>query len=399
MPLILITGRLRIAVKPGIKELFLGLCINIKEEYNFPCELLSSDAAGSSVHSVFLVSCALRPTATTLGSLTSLTSLSLWAVHINDQELGCLFSNSFALESLEIGWCNELICLKLPSSLRQFNFLKVSGCKMLQRIEINAPRLANFQYGGAPIQISLGDLLQVKHIDLHGVIHSGMVYYARAKLPYIAPSVQSLTLSSYKESILQRYLASFSISRTWISCSPEIHRYFALTKISFLWSLILTLLLLWNHLPFLTRSCLRHDSILDDPTGDHTQLRQKPGCRHDCLKKMVCLTLDTAYDPEIHELPNMETCWPMSRESVEEAHKSLEAITRYTEGKVPSNVNLEVLRPCNRCHVYMLQCIARYLLVVAKSKKFPFVSEKKREHVYFSTASWATSHHSNGCEP
>ena len=81
----------------------------------------------------------------------------LHSVLVNEEELGHLLSSSFALEKLELFSCNEIVRLEIPSTLSKLSLLRVLGCKILQAIEINAPKLSTFHYGGAPVQNRFGD--------------------------------------------------------------------------------------------------------------------------------------------------------------------------------------------------------------------------------------------------
>ena len=146
---------IQLAINSGVKELALELSLHIKTKYNFPCALLSCET-GSCIQSLRLFSCAFRPTET-FGCLRRLTHVFLHSVLINEEELGHLLSNSCAMEKLELLSCNEIVRLEIPSTLSKLSLLRVLGCKILQAIEINAPKLSTFHYGGAPVQNRFGD--------------------------------------------------------------------------------------------------------------------------------------------------------------------------------------------------------------------------------------------------
>ena len=189
---------IQLAINSGIKELALDLSLHMKTEYNFPCALLSGDETGSRIQSLRLFSCAFRPTET-FGCLRRLAHVFLHSVLVNEEELGHLLSSSFALEKLELFSCNEIVRLEIPSTLSKLSLLRVLGCKILQAIEINAPKLSTFHYGGAPVQNCFGDLLQARDIHMLGFLQRDMICYARTKLPSIALNIVSLTLSSHTE--------------------------------------------------------------------------------------------------------------------------------------------------------------------------------------------------------
>ena len=146
---------IQLAINSGVKELALELSLHIKTKYDFPCALLSCET-GSCIQSLRLFSCAFRPTET-FGCLRRLTHVFLHSVLINEEELGHLLSNSCAMEKLELLSCNEIVRLEIPSTLSKLSLLRVLGCKILQAIEINAPKLFTFHYGGAPVQNRIGD--------------------------------------------------------------------------------------------------------------------------------------------------------------------------------------------------------------------------------------------------
>lgn len=133
---------IQLAINSGIKELALELSLHMKTEYNFPCALLSSET-GSFIQSLRLFSGAFRPTET-FSCLRRLTHVFLHSVLINDEELGHLLSNSFAMKKLELFSCSEIVRLEITSTLSKLSVLRVLGCKILQAIEINAPKLSTF---------------------------------------------------------------------------------------------------------------------------------------------------------------------------------------------------------------------------------------------------------------
>jgi hypothetical protein len=185
-------------IKSGIKELHLEIPLAIKENYSFPCSVLSDEAAASSIQSLCLWSCTFHPIST-LGHLRRLKILNLSVVHITEEGLGHLLSKSSALERLEIRACNEIICLKIPFTLQNLKFLVVTNCMMLQVIEIDAPNLFSFTYDSTLIEICVRNSSQLKHVHLYSFCLPGILSSARARLPSIAQHVESLTLLGYGE--------------------------------------------------------------------------------------------------------------------------------------------------------------------------------------------------------
>jgi len=158
---------IQLAINSGVKELALELSLHIKTKYDFPCALLSCET-GSCIQSLRLFSCAFRPTET-FGCLRRLTHVFLHSVLINEEELGHLLSNSCAMEKLELLSCNEIVRLEIPSTLSKLSLLRVLGCKILQAIEINAPKLSTFHYGGARVPLLQKSFLRRAYLIFRGV--------------------------------------------------------------------------------------------------------------------------------------------------------------------------------------------------------------------------------------
>jgi hypothetical protein len=193
---------LQISVKSGIKELDLILCPVVDGNYySFPCSVLSDKAAASSIETIFLFYCAF-PFTSTIGCLKRLKSLDLSMVHITEEGLGHLLSKCFALERLVVNGCTRIVCLRIPCTLQQLKLLYIKTCEMMQVVEIDAPNLCTLYYtGGPPLEISVRNSSELKSVDLWSYYLSapGILSYARARLPSIAPNVESLTLRSHKE--------------------------------------------------------------------------------------------------------------------------------------------------------------------------------------------------------
>jgi hypothetical protein len=188
------------AITPGIEEVALLLPGNYREEYNFPCSLLHN-GCGNSIRYLHLTYCALRPMVG-FDCLRSLTKLDLNKVCITGDELGCLISNTFSLEQLKLGMCNELICLKIPFWLKRLSYLSVVWCKNLQVVESTAPNLSTIDLCGDPIQMSLGKSSQLKNLNVGFSHKPNIVCYAITKLPSIVPYLETLTISSMYEVVL-----------------------------------------------------------------------------------------------------------------------------------------------------------------------------------------------------
>lgn len=188
---------IQVAMTPGIKEFELSLFEIGDIKYSFPCSLLSSER-GSSIQSLMLSGCYIHSTAQ-VGCMSSLTNLVLYSVDISGKQLLHFLSNSCALEKISLSNCNTIICLKIPCQLQKLNILSVLDCQMLEMIDSNAPNLSTFSCTGRQIHISLGHAFQVKEIRFSCHYSSNALYYAITKLPFIAPNLQTLFLSTSDE--------------------------------------------------------------------------------------------------------------------------------------------------------------------------------------------------------
>ncbi|CAM0949203.1 unnamed protein product [Alopecurus aequalis] len=365
---------LQIAISPGIEEFELQIYRRRKIEYDFPCSLLTSER-GSSIRSFVLTYSAFHYTMA-VGCLSRLTSVCLRCVHITGDELYCFLSNCSALEQLELLNCKDIIFLKIPHLLRQLNLLRVHYCNKLQRIEANAPKLRDFNYTGMPVQISLGDSSQVRVIEMYCGHESNMIYYARTKLPSIAPNLQILHLLSCNETVnIPVFIEKFNhlkyleleIMLELSTLHPDFDFH---SLVSFLdASPALETFILRVEAP-----ALQHDVVLEYSDGVSSRPVCLSGHRHEMLRNVMitgfcsaksmldltnyilektvsleCLTLDTTRGHD-RRLSKIDKCLRMSKEAVIEAEKACLAIRRHIHGRVPSTVNLQVIEPCSTCH-------------------------------------------------
>lgn len=95
--------------------------------------------------------------------------------------------------------CNDIIGLKIPGLLLQLSYLKVFDCRILQVIQSKAPNLSTFHFYGTLVQLSIGDSLQMKNLELSCLDQYNIIYYARAKLPSIVPNLETLSICSASE--------------------------------------------------------------------------------------------------------------------------------------------------------------------------------------------------------
>jgi hypothetical protein len=359
---------LQIAVTPRIEELSLSMSKG-KAYYDFPCSLLS-DGSGSSIRLLDLYCCTFHPTAE-IGCFQSLTRLHLEYVRITGDELGCVFSASFALEWLKLRLCRHIKYMKLPCVLQRLTYVEVRGCSRLRVIENKAPNLHSlhiFYQAYHPIQLSFGESSLVKNLSIG---YSSVLNHACAELPYIFPNLETLTIRSLGEMVSTPmvpntflHLKYLCITLSAVTLSPS---YDYLSLVSFL-----------DACPsldtFIVDVSAKHpenDSIFENPS----HLRQLPEQRHDNLRNVKitgfrsvkslleltyhilentsveCLTLDTSFESFRCSPGKLGRCSRMPKDDLMEASKALFAIRTYIEGKVPSTVRLNVVEPCSRCHV------------------------------------------------
>ncbi|XBJ14407.1 hypothetical protein VPH35_006453 [Triticum aestivum] len=366
---------LKIAVNPQLEELVVSLpVVYDAKHYNFPCPLLFN-GSGKSISYLKPKGCAFHP----MAGLGCLRKLHLSEVHITGEDLGCLLSNSFVLEELDLSKCNKITCLKIPSLLNQFNHLTVFGCKTLELIENKAPNLCTVRIDTTPVRLPFGDSLRVKNLEMLWPFEYNLVYYARAELPRIMPNLETLSISSAGEALntpivhakfLHLKLLEICLSVAEGAFSPA-YDYLSLAFFLDACPVLET----FELSVYQTR--MKHDSV----SGDYSLLRKMPERHHISIKnvkidgfcsaksmiELTChildsatslenLTLDTIYGADyehvdrlaVHDIGGCSS--PIGKRMIREAHKAILAIEKYIMGKVPSNVKLSIKKPCTQCH-------------------------------------------------
>uniref|UniRef100_K3YY19 At1g61320/AtMIF1 LRR domain-containing protein n=1 Tax=Setaria italica TaxID=4555 RepID=K3YY19_SETIT len=348
---------LRIAVTPQIEVLFLDLR-SMSAKYNFPCSLLS----GESLRYLFLASCNFHP-GIELGCLRSLTRLWLHKVHITDGELGCLLSNSFALEQLELYHCSKIICLKIPC-LQQLHHLEVLSCANLQVIESKATNLSSLSFKvDLRMQLSLGETSRIKKLYMSC---SKVAFYARTELLSSMRNLETLTCSIH-EAVDTPMLPSKFLHLKFLNIVLDGGTFDYFSLISFLEASPSLETFVLRVLP-LRVECL---SVFEDPSvlrtmpeQCHVKLRRVTIINFSSAKSMVelaChilesttslehLTLDTTFGIRRCSDNKSAKCLGMRRERLVEAQRALLAAQTYIKPKVPSTVEYNILEPCSRCH-------------------------------------------------
>ncbi|CAM0145663.1 unnamed protein product [Urochloa decumbens] len=252
---------LHIAVTPGIEELELTLPMETK--YNFPC---SGVGTQSGISTLLVAPC--------------IPQLNL---------LGCFLCSSFALEQLEIWYCDEIVCLKIPCMLQRLRYLEVFGCDMLQVIDSKAPNISSFCYeGDHRVQLSLGETLKMKNIRL---IFSGSVHYARVELPSSMPNLKIAAIRiragrSNTPMLHSKFLhlKKLNIGLTAATFSPS-YDYFSLVSFLGAYPSLETLVL-----DVSIQLEMEHVSIFTDPSD----LRKMQGQQHHKMKRVKILGFTSA---------------------------------------------------------------------------------------------------------
>ncbi|KAF7059440.1 hypothetical protein CFC21_066346 [Triticum aestivum] len=366
---------LEIAVTPGIEEVILSMpagCNTVN--YDFPCSVLLN-GSGNSIRHLNLDRCAFHPTA----GLGCLTRLHLYQVHITGDELGHLLSNSLAMEELNLNRCDKIICLKIPSLLHRLNCLTVFRCTALEVIENKAPNVCAVHIDGALEKLPVGDLLQVKELQMLHVDESNLVHYARSKLPFIMPNLEFLSVCSAEEmfstpllAVKLLYLKNLQIflDDGQLGGFSPAYDYFSLAYF------LDACPVLENFILGVLQTRVKHELI---SAGD-SSMRRIPGHQYRNMKNvsimgfcsaksmveltchilenatsLECLMLDTVYDNREDTdgccvKGSSGECRPIGRSMIMHAHKGLWAIEKYVAEKVPSTAKLNVKKLCSRCH-------------------------------------------------
>lgn len=352
---------LQIAMRPGIEEITLNFGFLADATYNFPCRLLS-DGIRNSIRCLKLHGCVFRPTVQ-LDPFRSLAILRFFRVCITGHKLECLLANSLALEWLEVHACDELNSLKIPCQLQRLTYLSVYLCPRLYVIEIKARNLRVFNLDAQKvIKLSFGVSVKLKQLRISSPY---LASYARLKFLSNVPYLEHLNLRSYRQvasSLMLpgkfRHLKDFRLSLTGRGVS-QAYDYFSLASLLDSCPSLRSIFLNVSH------TCMRHQTILEDPT----RLRQMPGQQHGNLKRvtivgfcyakslveLACYIIEKSASLEsltldIHGTRFVSSCGihtPMYEGKLMEAPRTLLAIRTYIQGKIPSTAKLNVLEPCS----------------------------------------------------
>ncbi|KAE8802190.1 hypothetical protein D1007_22060 [Hordeum vulgare] len=207
----------------------------------------------------------------------SLTVLHLDRVRITGDELGYLFLGYVALEQLKLRGCSTITCLKIPFEMQRLRYLQVSVCHKLRMIKNEAPNICSFDFLGDRIEISLGDSLRLKNLD---VLCNNVLRYAREQFPSSAPNLETLSIFTRHEvaNTAMVFAPSKFLHLKHLSISIAVP-YDYLSLASFLQAAPSLETLKLNVLIMLPPA---DELLLEDPS----QLRQMPGYRHGKLQSV-----------------------------------------------------------------------------------------------------------------
>ncbi|KAF8707182.1 hypothetical protein HU200_030428 [Digitaria exilis] len=351
----LVHGWLQSFVKPGITELGLLLPRCYALEYNFPYSLLSWDEEfGATIQSLHLA------------------SLSLHNVGITEDELGLFLSSCFDLERLDLSNCNMIASLKIPRVLHKLRIVRIHACRALKTVVSNAPNLSTINYDEGPplLSFSLGDRLETKKLLMHSMCMEDMIGYAGSDLPCIAPNLETLMLSTFREKLKARKLtfkfqhlkhiviclgegAKFSVGHDFFSLASFVDACVALETF--------TLRVRYQNYHIDRQSWAEMNQFYHGGLGRLRTVTITGFCsakglaeltRHilrSAASSLQCISLDTTpgYD---RKHSSTDRCQNMCMGALRESERALSNVRQYVEPEVPHGVELKVLGPCRQCH-------------------------------------------------
>lgn len=170
------------------RRIILDLCPEMEnmdrnDMYCFPLHFFCS---GNCVKSLCLgfVSLTLPPC---LSTFTNLKKLGLHMVSING-DLQCLLPQCDILEWLSLTWCS-LQQLSIRQPLHRLRYLRVLHCR-LQKLDVRAPNLTEFELTDYPISVVLGECLNLSVVKFVLLSSSDCFDYVFAEVPGVLCHVQ-----------------------------------------------------------------------------------------------------------------------------------------------------------------------------------------------------------------
>ncbi|XP_043700711.1 putative FBD-associated F-box protein At1g61330 [Telopea speciosissima] len=190
---------IRFAAMKGVEEVDLDFSAGSERIliYKIPDFLLDC----GSVMVLKLTLCEFMPPLISFNGFGSLTTLSLSRVDVTDQILHSVFQTCLLLENLDLNKCLELDNLRISArNLRRFKKLKITDCKNLYCLKIDAPTLHSLHYSGnGKLMFSFGSTSNLKDAMLDFTVSMfrgfGETLYME-NLPFKLVHVKILTVSS-----------------------------------------------------------------------------------------------------------------------------------------------------------------------------------------------------------
>ncbi|XP_047062969.1 uncharacterized protein LOC124670528 [Lolium rigidum] len=228
----------------------------------------------------------------------------------------------------------------------------------------------------APQYISLGGSLQVKKMQMTSTDVPNLLHYASTKLLSIAPNVETLFLYSLYEKVntpmvLGKFLHlkyleiklfiptrspdyDFCSLVSFLDASPNLKMFVLRVEAPTIESGLIPGVKIGED--FSLASCVRKHrhgklkSAIINGFRPWKTMIELIRCILDYATSLKHLVLDTT---DAYHRRKFAKCFPLGKDTVNEARKAVVAIRTYIEGKVPPIVKFKVLEPCNcsKCRV------------------------------------------------
>nr|CAB3481834.1 unnamed protein product [Digitaria exilis] len=287
-------------IAPGISEFYLYL--DMGDEglgYSFPCSLLSSSnrPGCSTITSFSIAGCGLR-SLDWVGCLTTLCTVHLHRMRVTGEQLTCFLSSSPGLQELQLSYCNDIVCLKIPCLLSRLRLLLIATpMKKLNKFR-------RLKY----LEIQLHTPRRCPDFDFYSLVS------ILNACPVLATFILRLEMPDADDAIPGDFHGDSSQRKRLMM--GQGHR----------------------KLKNVLMSGFRSAKGLVELTSHILETAAS-------LKHLI---LDTAYGCNWRDCIGI--CSPLTSKALMEARKAVDVIKTYIEDKVPSSVNFKVIEPCAKCH-------------------------------------------------
>ncbi|KAJ0983696.1 hypothetical protein J5N97_011951 [Dioscorea zingiberensis] len=154
---------IQFAFDKGVEELDLNFHMIFREQYIIPGYMLECN----SVTRLKLAYCRILPSISSFKGLSSLKSVSLSRVRLDEDLINSLFVPCSCIESLQMVECTEARCLRIAPRNHSFKKLKVSNCWTIFHIEIDAPHLQTFEFCGHEVNFQINNICRLQDAMLN----------------------------------------------------------------------------------------------------------------------------------------------------------------------------------------------------------------------------------------